>query len=225
MIKGFIFKYIIRPIFLCDISNICDVFSFLHKTHTYNFYINKTDNDLTTSIPKKSIIFKDINDVKTRYMSVLKNIELCENIIDSNYKCLKIISEYQFNNIEKNPLYINGEEFRKYKITKCKNTYTINHKIIPTGYIKGDPPNFILFSNRKIDSTEIFNNIIIQCDNNNHICSVKLDKSHPNADRDNHFCLDNLLYSEFAESNISRLINNIKVFNLNSCYFIPRYLE
>ena len=64
--------------------------------------------------------------------------------------------------------------------------------------------------------------ITIFTDPNSQISSVRLNEKHPNADENGWFCLGKLKRSKITVDNINRLIELIKCYKLDDCYWRPK---
>lgn len=58
------------------------------------------------------------------------------------------------------------------------------------------------------------------------VASVRLFGSiqHPNSDKNGYYCLGSLSDMKISDSTLDTLISTVKMFNLNSCYYIPNEL-
>jgi hypothetical protein len=68
----------------------------------------------------------------------------------------------------------------------------------------------------------IINKVKIYLEPNGKIAGIKLDKPHPNADKNNWYCLGTIKLKKISPDIINEIIQRIKICNLTDCYWKPK---
>lgn len=75
------------------------------------------------------------------------------------------------------------------------------------------------------DKTIPINKIEIYTDPYLYITAIRINDKHPNADSMNWFCLGDLKLLPLNIENIERILNKIKIWNINDSYWVPEWFE
>ena len=70
-----------------------------------------------------------------------------------------------------------------------------------------------------------YNDIELTINPMNQIISLKLDNKHPNCDESNYYCLGLSKFKLIDLETIQDLINRIKIWRLDDCYWIPDWIK
>jgi len=245
-----ILGYILKNIF--NIGKSCDLSKFIEKQinngalfehrlpfmdilDSRNLRFYKTDNstkkewleffrdnhDLEIINGYKSIIIIDQNKISTilfEWSGLYELVRLFEKIKDDSVKrklfivrydidkCLSYLSE-RFLEVVKNfkGLVIKGEKVEIYNTIKPDKALIKNNVV--------SIPKYDRLPIEKVD---------IYIDPSCTITSVRLHGEHPNADNNGWYCLGNLKFSPLSVASINKLIEQIKCYHLNDCYWKPK---
>lgn len=93
----------------------------------------------------------------------------------------------------------------------------------------GIVPKYI-YKNRKVRTIPKgkswpINSVVVTTTPNNQILSLKLDNVHPNADEDGFFCLSSSFYATLTIETFRDIVNQIRIYNLDDCYWTPDFCK
>lgn len=190
-------------------------YTFKEGVYTVFFYFNnkyKEKLKIKIDITKISIYTNDLNEITNiiNFSNNFKNIE--------SYIIHRIQNRLSF--------YISMTEKLKKLSDKVDiksmsdNEIDIDIQIIPTHAI---------FKNKMVqlvkEDVYIISNLKFVFNCNYQILNAIIDNKHPNANKNGDYCLGSYKFSELNEDNILCIINNIKFYKLNDCYYIPTNLK
>lgn len=104
-----------------------------------------------------------------------------------------------------------------------ENSIKITLNIVPDKYISGTERAPIINNMYRGD---LIQNIKITFNPDLYVTSVQLmDGKHPNADKDGFYCLGELKFKKLDDCFIFKLIENMKIYNLIDCYYVPNWFK
>lgn len=181
----------------------------------------KDKNDLNVVSGYRSIIIISQNKISTilfEWRGLYELVRLFEKFKDDSMKrklfiirydidkCLSYLSE-RFSKVVKEfeGLVIKGEKIEIFKLIVPDKALTKNKAVFIPEHDRLPIP--------KID---------IYIDPSCTITSVRIYGEHPNADDNGWYCLGDLKFSPLSVESINRLIEQIKCYHLNDCYWKPK---
>jgi len=231
--------YVGRYIYEC--SNICLLTTLLSRSNTVIFYYTFGDLELNrwlfgeTVQPRNTnknvkiykfnetyVFIFDIYNVQNVVSQLIPEIEDYEIPFELPNNLSNVLQISSHRVYELKPTILNSYMYTKYDIDRKNNSYTIkNLHIVPDYYIINDPPVCTRIKNNPTVITEL----VVTCDINNKICSVKVNDDHPNCNTDHYYCLGSLKGLNFGLESLELIITNMKTYNLNNCYFYPKFIK
>jgi len=210
-----------------------EIFRDLEYRFKYRFFKSdeKKKKKVINQLSSLSLIeiFKDysLHKIGSKRVFILYNENSIENIIKdlkeefkNDYTMTLDLEIYKYN-YDRNE-FLKSSNISKYEkyIKKTPVGFDIIMDIIPKIAIFGINPKIYEIPN---DLKKPFNKLSIIVSPKGKLSSVKLSgkMSHPNCDANGYYCLGTLTESTINNKTLDILIENIKVFNLNNCYYVP----
>lgn len=206
------------------------------RINKFEFEVFVVDENTYNLIKDKILQFKSISsDFKSGIISKSDNKILIitfddnkiENLIKILYEHGKItLSEYnkiiydvyKFLSTSYSDIVEIKNEYKNTIINK--NGITIIHPITPYKFLYKNKIFEIPIEDRsKITSFEFIVN------NENKILSLKIDGKHPNADKNNEFCLGDLKFLDLKLKSITAIITTTSIYNMNNSYYMPNSIK
>jgi hypothetical protein len=200
--------------------------------NTLKLSLSKLDKHIQQHVNSNFIIIYENNRVVIILLNQVYSLDCIRLYLEetnpSDYPEYKLINcsktcKYDIDRIKNCNTHIISEIRNKYHhITYVKSILYLNEvSIFPDKYIHGKPPKIYSIVHDKLNP---IHDISITVDPMFKINSIHAYGTHPNF-KDGYWCLGKFQDYPLNLNTVTAILENMKIYNLNDCYFIPEFIN